>query len=573
MRATGTLAAGSGALLALTFSFAGSPAFAVPRALDITDPANGLTDIISQTFDGALDNNFCTGGLTGLALRDCQFFVGVPPPTRNVVVTPNPTGLANTVPGGITGAGTGTFLDLTLNGNQTELTLAGGTIAFASGLQLTIQTTTIVRPSGIAGFVIDPAPVAAAVDANGVAEFRVDLSGPTAADFSTFNQIVIPNTGDCSGPQCVLIPLLTLDMLRYRLIIDFDPTFSSFTASFIGQTGNTSLVFATLNSTRPEITVTDSVAFGNVTELTDTTQIITVTNAGTADLLLGTVGGANPLAGPFSLVSDTCTGATVSPSSTCTFGVQFAPGAVGSFSDSLDIPSNDADEPTVTVAVSGTGAPTPVPNIRVSDSLAPTTDQSVPFGTATLGTTATATVTVTNDGNANLVLGTVASANGLLAPFSLLNDACSGQTVAPAAGCNVTVQFQPTGTGAFADSFDIPSNDTADPVITVAVSGTGAALATPDIRVTDEDTPPPADTDLLVAFGNVTESTTRNETVTVTNAGNLDLVIGAIGAANPLATPFSINSDGCSNQTLAPNGSCSVIVRYAPLAAGAASDA
>lgn len=583
MRATSRFAARAGSLLALASGVATGPALAVQRPLDTTSSANGLTDIISFTFDGSLQNPFCTG-LSGLALRDCQFFIGVPGPTRNVVVAPNPTGLANVVPGGIAGAVSGSFLDLTLNSNQTQVTLAGGTIAFPSGLTLTIQGTTIVNPSGIAGFVIQPSPVVAPVDTNGVAEIRVDLeddlvNGPIAADFSTFSDIVLTGTSDCIGPQCVLIPILTLDMLRYRLLIDFDPTFSTFTASFVGQAGNSSLVIATLNSGRPEITVTDSVApgdnllipFGDVTELTNATQTITVTNSGNADLLLGAIGGTNPLEGAFSLVSDTCTGATVAPAGTCTVGVRFAPGSVGSFTDSLDIPSNDADEPSVTVSVTGNGVATPVPNISITDSIAPATDQALPFGNATIGATVNATVTVNNDGNADLLVGTIASVDAIIAPFSLFNDNCTGQTVAPAASCTLGVRFQPTTAGAFADSFDIPSNDSADPTVTVAVSGTGTLLATPEIQV--EDNVLPAD-DRLIPFGNITEGSVRDRAITLTNVGGLDLTIGNIGNINPLAAPFSvvIDSDGCSAETLAPDESCTVVIRYAPPATGPASD-
>jgi hypothetical protein len=65
-----------------------------------------------------------------------------------------------------------------------------------------------------------------------------------AADFTTLTDAVT----SCTGPLCALIPILSLDMVRYRLFLDFDPTFTSFTGSFIGQTGNNSLVYATLNS-------------------------------------------------------------------------------------------------------------------------------------------------------------------------------------------------------------------------------------------------------------------------------------------------------------------------------------
>ena len=93
-----------------------------------------------------------------------------------------------------------------------------------------------------AGFVILPSgPVA--VNGLGQAEFFVNNAPGLAADFSTLGAVV---TG-CTGPACALLGSLSLDMLRYYLLVDFDPTFTSFTGTFIGQTLNNSLVSATLN--------------------------------------------------------------------------------------------------------------------------------------------------------------------------------------------------------------------------------------------------------------------------------------------------------------------------------------
>ena len=80
-------------------------------------------------------------------------------------------------------------------------------------------------------------------------------------------------------------------------------------------------------------------------------------------------------------------------------------------------------------------------------------------------------------------------------------------------------------------------------------------MATPGITVTDNTLP---DDDRLVPFGNVTEGTVRDRTITVTSSGGLALVVGAVASANPVAAPFSVVSDGCSNQTLAPGASCIV---------------
>jgi hypothetical protein len=331
----------------------------------------------------------------------------------------------------------------------------------------------------------------------------------------------------------------------------------------------------------PVISVTDSVSpttdhqipFGTVTDGVTSDQTVTITNTGNADLVIGTIASANPLAAPFSISisSDHCSGQTIAPAASCSLTVEFAPTGVGLSNDSFDIPSNDSATGTVTVSVSGTGAATPVPVISVTDSVSPTTDHQIPFGTVTDGVTSDQTVTITNTGNADLVIGTIASANPLAAPFSISisSDNCSGQTIAPAGACALTVRFAPTAVGLSSDSFDIPSNDTATGSVTISVSGTGTATPVPVISVTDSITP---NNDLSMPFGDITEGITSNQTVTITNTGNAGLVIGTIASANPLAAPFSITSDNCSGQTIAPASACSLTVRFAPTSVAASSD-
>jgi len=328
----------------------------------------------------------------------------------------------------------------------------------------------------------------------------------------------------------------------------------------------------------PDITVTDSVApdndlqvpFGSVTVGASSDQTVTVMNDGTADLVIGTVASADALAAPFSILNDTCSGQTLAPTASCTLTARFSPTATGAANDTFDIPSNDPDENPVTVNVSGTGTAALVPDITVTDSVAPGDDLDVPFGSVSVGASSDQTVTVTNDGTADLVIGTVASADALAAPFSIPagTDGCSGTTLAPLANCTVTVRFAPTALGAANDTFDIPSDDPDESPVTVSVNGTGA-VAVPDITVTDSVAPA---NDLQVPFGNVVENTTSDQTVTVTNDGTLDLVIGTVALTDALAAPFSILNDTCSGQTLAPSANCTVTVRFAPTALGAAND-
>lgn len=316
------------------------------------------------------------------------------------------------------------------------------------------------------------------------------------------------------------------------------------------------------------ITVTDSavpaddqdIPFGDVTQGQTSTQTVTVTNTGSANLVLGSVTG---LAAPFTLANDLCSGQSLTPTTDCTFDVQFQPAALGLASDSLDIPSNDPDTATVSVTVNGTGTPVPGSNIVVTDSVAPDSDQLVPFGDITLGQTGTQTVTITNTGDANLVLGTFA---GLAAPFSVTNDNCSGQTLTPSTPCTFNIEFTPGAVGLASDTLDIPSNDPDTATVSVAVNGTGTPVPAPNVAVTDSVAP---DNDLSVPFGSITMGGSSTQTVTVTNSGNAALVLGTVTG---LAAPFSLANDNCSGQTVAAAGTCTFQVQFAPVAAGVAND-
>ena len=327
----------------------------------------------------------------------------------------------------------------------------------------------------------------------------------------------------------------------------------------------------------PQIAVTDSIApatdqkvlFGSVTTGSLSDATITITNPGTANLVIGTIAGTDTLAAPFSILNDTCSAKTVAPLANCTLTARFAPAAAGIFDDTFNIPSNDPATPTVSFALSGLGTALPVPLISVTDSKAPTTDQQVPFGSVLVGGSTDATITATNNGTANLVIGQIASANPLAAPFSILNDTCSGKTIAPAAACTLTVHFAPTAGAPASDTFDIPSNVTATPAVTITVSGTGTVPLAPAISVTDSIAPA---TDQQVPFGVVLVGGSADATITATNTGTSELVMGQVASANPLAAPFSILNDNCSGRTLAPASACTLTVRFAPTATGPASD-
>ncbi len=321
--------------------------------------------------------------------------------------------------------------------------------------------------------------------------------------------------------------------------------------------------------TSPEIVVTDSVApiddlqllFGDVTELSFADHSITVTNSGDADLILGLVVDQNLLNNDFVIQADSCSGQTLAPLSNCALTIRFTPPSTGAFTDGFEIPSNDADESVVTVSAQGHGIGVPVPDITVVDSIAPPDDLQIAFGARTLATSGVQTVTISNVGDADLVIGNIGSVDVVALPFSLINDHCSGQTVIPASSCTFEVQFEPTSAGIFNDNLDIPSNDADEPSVIVTVTGTGVAQPVADIAVTDAVDPVD---DLQLPFGRVAENSTATKQVDITNNGSADLVLGQIAVSNPLADPFQLDNDTCSAQTLSQGETCAITIRFSP---------
>jgi hypothetical protein len=207
---------------------------AMSAALDTGKASNGLTGIFSTSFAGALP------GCTGSSPSYCGFFGGLPSAGQvaAVNISPNPSGLTNAVPGAIAGPPpAGSFLNLTSDGVTS--TLAGGTVTFANATINIVPAGTVITVAN-AGMVFDAAPQVAAVNGNGHSEFLVNAP----VDFSTLGGVVT----SCVGPACGLLGSLSLDMVKFRLLVQWDPTYSQFNSTFIGQTGNNAMVFANLDT-------------------------------------------------------------------------------------------------------------------------------------------------------------------------------------------------------------------------------------------------------------------------------------------------------------------------------------
>jgi hypothetical protein len=320
---------------------------------------------------------------------------------------------------------------------------------------------------------------------------------------------------------------------------------SAFTVSFLpagtgSASGSISVVSNASNSVstvalsgmgvQPLISVAPgSVSFGNVTVGQTSSQTVTLSNLGTANLNITQAAG---LGTGFSL-SGLALPMTLAPGKSAMFTVSFTPTSAVSSASNLSLFSNAPTSPTA-IALSGTGLSSVV-------QLTPSTT-SLNFGSETLNARTTQSVTLTNTGNAAV---TISQVNVTGSGFSL-SGAAPLVTLSPGQAASFTVAFDPTATGTATGSATVVSNAT-NAVPTIALSGVGVQ---PAISVVPGS----------VSFGSVTVGQTNSQTVTLSNPGTANLNVTQ--ASGP-GTGFSLTGLSMP-MTIAPGKSAAFTVSFTP---------
>jgi PKD repeat protein len=209
-----------------------------------------------------------------------------------------------------------------------------------------------------------------------------------------------------------------------------------------------------------------------------------------------------------------------------------APAGAGVYTATLQVASNDPDEPQVKVPVTLTVQTGPAgPDIQVG----PPVLQAVLGG----GNMITRTLTIGNVGNAPLNWNLAENPNR---PW--LAQAPVSGTVAPAGSTGVVVTFTaPTGAGVYTTSLRVASNDPDEPQVNVPVTLTVQA---PDIEVS------PAMLTPVLNSGD-----TATETLTVHNVGTTDL----IWKLTEVLTATWL-TEVPTNGVVAPSGSDDVVLTF-----------
>ncbi len=208
--------------------------------------------------------------------------------------------------------------------------------------------------------------------------------------------------------------------------------------------------------TEPNITVNPtSLSFGNVTVNASSNLTLKIKNTGSANLSITNITSGNSV---FTFSGGTTY--TIQPNDSVSVTVTFTPTAATTYSSNLTITSNDPDQGTLTVPLSGTGTALQ-PNITVN----PT---SLNFANVAVGSISTLTVTVTNDGQADLNVTNVILSNGV---FTYSGNTTF--TLAPAANNQLSIKFKPINATTYNGTLRIVSNSPGEDTVTVTLTGVG----------------------------------------------------------------------------------------------------
>lgn len=277
-------------------------------------------------------------------------------------------------------------------------------------------------------------------------------------------------------------------------------------------------------------------------------QTFTVTSLGNLDLDIGTVTLAGSDPGQFTVDSDACSNATLMTNETCDIVVSCTPDSAGTFSASLEVPSNDPNTPTVaTLDCEGTNDPAVSANPDPLD-----------FGIVFVSQVPkTEIITVTNSGAGDLTVTSVALATGT--DFSITMEDCTSLSpIAPSGTCTIDVQLTNNGVATYMDGVEITS-DAPTSVDTVDVNAEVQADA-PAVSLSPTD----------VNFGNQNEGTTSSiSTVTLTNIGTGDLNVSAVGLSGVDAANFNVEAENCTTAPVSPAGTCTIDLTFSPDAVAA----
>jgi hypothetical protein len=279
-----------------------------------------------------------------------------------------------------------------------------------------------------------------------------------------------------------------------------------------------------------------SLAFGDqVLNTASAGQTITITNNGSVSVTVNSVAAS----GGYS-ETNTCTGATLTPTQTCTITASFKPVVTGALPGTITINDNATGTPQI-VTLSGTG----LVDVSLSANLT--------FPTTAVGSSSAAqTMTLSNNQSQSLSF-TFATTGDYSAVGSGTNP-CTG-TLAAKSKCSFAVTFTPTYNGTIKGALTVTHNAVGSPA-SGGLSGTGE----------DGTAVPLTFSPANLNFGNIALGSGLTKTVTIKNVSAATVTLTSITGSGY----FSVKAGGATpcDGALLSGKTCTFNGTFAPLATG-----
>jgi hypothetical protein len=269
-----------------------------------------------------------------------------------------------------------------------------------------------------------------------------------------------------------------------------------------------------------------SLDFGKVRNDLSKKDSVTVTNTGTADLIINSVTSSN------SLFTVTPYFYTILPGSSAKFYITFSPLADGLQTGNIYF-NHNAKIPQNIITVSGTGVS---PKFSVNPN-------SLNFGNVRNDLKKTESVTVTNTGTTDLIISSVTSSN---MNFTVIP---TNGTVAPGETLIFNVTFSPTADG-LQTGFIYFNHNAKIPKDSISVTGTGVSpIYSSNMKDLD--------------FGDVQiEFFSKTIPVTVTNTGTADLIVSSVISTN---INYKVSP---TDVTITPGSTQTFYITFSPMSRG-----
>jgi hypothetical protein len=315
------------------------------------------------------------------------------------------------------------------------------------------------------------------------------------------------------------------------------------TFSFVGDRWSTDPVelTGTAGTAAPQLAVSaPNHNFGNVTVNTLATYALVLSNSGGSDLTVTNISvkGEKFADTPVSLP------ATIPAGGNLSLDLSFSPQTSGNYSGSVNILSNDPDNPTTRIELRGDGTSEPVGELTA-------TPAALSFTNVKVGTSASDTTTLRNAGNANVTLSRISL---LAAGFSTAGVA-TPVVLVPGETLPLIVKFNPTSAGTKSGTISLVTSQGG--ITSLSVFGTAAASTT----TPPTPAPPPSaptQTTLSVSpagisFGSVVTGVANTQLVQLSNpsTGSVTITVanvtGAGFSTSGLSLPLTLQAGQTSS--------------------------